>query len=55
MIGQSNISLMVRLVLGAALLLFILWGSGSDTADSKEPQVHAARPLHRTAANLEQR
>lgn len=52
MIGQNNINLMVRLVLGAVLLLLILWGSGTDSADSKEPQGHAVRPLHRTAANI---
>lgn len=55
MIGQSNLNLMVRLVLGAALLLLILWGSGADSAGSKEPQNHAARPMHRTAANISQR
>lgn len=55
MIGQNNVNLMVRLVLGAALLLLILWGSGTDSAGSKEPQNQAARPLHRTAANIAQR
>ncbi len=55
MIGQSNINLMVRLVLGAALLGLILWGSGADTANSKEPQNIATRPIHRTAANIHQR
>ncbi|MBI5637938.1 MAG: hypothetical protein HZA03_08220 [Nitrospinae bacterium] len=46
---------MVRLVVGTALLLLILWGSGSGTADSKEPQKNAVRPIHRTAANTSPR
>ncbi len=55
MIGQSNVKLMVRLVLGAALLVLILWGSGTDTAASKEPKNNSVRPFHRTAANISQR
>lgn len=55
MIGQNSVNLVVRLVVGAALLLLILWGSGSSTADSKEPQKNAVRPIHRTAANTSQR
>lgn len=55
MTGQNSTSLMVRLVVGAALLLLILWGSGADTADSKEPYKNAARSPHRAAENTANR
>ncbi len=55
MIGQSNTKLMVRLVLGAALLLLILWGSGTDTVASKQQKDNSVRPSHRSAANITQR
>lgn len=55
MSGQNSISLMVRVVVGAALLFLILWGSGADNAEPKEPQSRAVRPPHRAAENMVKR